>query len=61
MHSELERKLPKILLERIDKKELIEYPNERKSKIGFLDFLFRIWFHHAFSEEGQYLPSTHTT
>lgn len=52
MHSELERKLPKMLLDRIDKKELIEYPNERKSKIGFLDFLFRIWFYHAFLEEG---------
>lgn len=53
MHSELERKLPEILLKKVDKKELVEYPNERKSDISFLDFLFRIWFHHAFSEEGE--------
>lgn len=28
LHTELERKLPQMLLEKIDKTELIEYPNE---------------------------------
>lgn len=28
LHSELERKLPQMWLEKVDKTELIEYPNE---------------------------------
>ncbi|XP_066908151.1 transient receptor potential cation channel subfamily A member 1 isoform X3 [Halyomorpha halys] len=51
LHTELERKLPQVLLERIDKMELIEYPND-KCKLGFLDHLLRMWFFNPFSEDG---------
>ncbi|CAH1391699.1 unnamed protein product [Nezara viridula] len=51
LHTELERKLPQVLLERIDKMELIEYPND-KCKTGFLDHLLRMWFFNPFSEDG---------
>ncbi|XP_018323110.1 transient receptor potential cation channel subfamily A member 1 [Agrilus planipennis] len=52
MHTELERKLPKILLERIDKRELVEFPNESKCKLGFLDCIIRKWFGNPFSDDG---------
>jgi transient receptor potential cation channel subfamily A member 1 len=52
LHTELERKLPQIILEKIDKMELIEYPNEDKCKLGFLDFILRKWFCNPFNESG---------
>jgi transient receptor potential cation channel subfamily A protein 1 len=48
----LERKLPQVLLEKVDKMELIEYPNENKGKLGFLDQLLRMWFCNPFSDDG---------
>ncbi|XP_050537848.1 transient receptor potential cation channel subfamily A member 1 isoform X2 [Daktulosphaira vitifoliae] len=51
LHTELERKLPQVLLEKIDKTEQIEYPNERKTKMGFLDFILRKWFCNPFSDD----------
>ena len=51
LHTELERKLPQVWLEKIDKQELIEYPNETKCKIGFLDFLLRKWLCNPFSDD----------
>lgn len=51
LHTELERKLPQMWLERVDKMELIEYPNETKCKIGFLDSLMRKWFYNPFTED----------
>jgi len=58
LHTELERKLPQVLLERIDKAEQIEYPNERKTKMGFLDFILRKWFCNPFSDDGK-PPNNH--
>ncbi|XP_074035127.1 transient receptor potential cation channel A1 [Leptinotarsa decemlineata] len=52
LHTELERKLPHCLLEKIHKSELIEYPNSTKSKIGFLDSILKKWFGNPFSGEG---------
>lgn len=54
LHTELERKLPKMLLERVDKCELIEYPNETKCKLGFFDSILRRWFGNPFSDEGKF-------
>ncbi|XP_048488333.1 transient receptor potential cation channel subfamily A member 1 isoform X2 [Plutella xylostella] len=50
LHTELERKLPKLLLEKVDKNELIEYPNN-KCKSGFLDLILRKWFCNPFTDE----------
>jgi transient receptor potential cation channel subfamily A member 1 len=52
LHSELERKLPQIWLEKIDKTELIEYPNEDKGKLGFFDSFLRKWLCNPFDESG---------
>lgn len=52
LHTELERKLPRFLLDRVDKRELIEYPNDTKCKLGFLDTVLRKWFCNPFSDDG---------
>ncbi|KAJ8922148.1 hypothetical protein NQ315_004083, partial [Exocentrus adspersus] len=52
LHTELERKLPTYLLERVDKIEIIEYPNDTKCKLGFLDSILRKWFGNPFSDDG---------
>lgn len=52
LHTELERKLPQIWLEKVDKMELIEYPNETKSKLGFFDSVLRKWFCNPFTDGG---------
>jgi transient receptor potential cation channel subfamily A protein 1 len=54
LHTELERKLPQFLLEKVDKMELIEFPNDTKCKLGFLDTLLRKWFWNPFSDDGKY-------
>ncbi|XP_026747288.1 transient receptor potential cation channel subfamily A member 1 isoform X3 [Trichoplusia ni] len=51
LHTELERKLPTILLEKVDKDELIEYPNNKKCKLGFLDLILRKWFCNPFTDD----------
>ncbi|XP_030385456.1 transient receptor potential cation channel subfamily A member 1 isoform X3 [Scaptodrosophila lebanonensis] len=51
LHTELERKLPHVWLQRVDKMELIEYPNDTKCKLGFLDFILRKWFSNPFTED----------
>ncbi|XP_069689310.1 transient receptor potential cation channel subfamily A member 1 [Periplaneta americana] len=51
LHTELERKLPQFLLEKVDKMELIEFPNDTKCKLGFLDTLLRKWFWNPFSDD----------
>ncbi|CAK1554642.1 unnamed protein product [Leptosia nina] len=51
LHTELERKLPAFILEKVDKNEVIEYPNTNHSKLGFIDTLLRKWFSHPFSED----------
>ncbi|XP_054085087.1 transient receptor potential cation channel subfamily A member 1 isoform X3 [Zeugodacus cucurbitae] len=51
LHTELERKLPQRWLPKTDKMELIEYPNNTKCKLGFLDFILRKWFSNPFSED----------
>ncbi|XP_050334009.1 transient receptor potential cation channel subfamily A member 1 isoform X3 [Bactrocera neohumeralis] len=51
LHTELERKLPQSWLPKGDKVELIEYPNNTKCKLGFLDFILRKWFSNPFSED----------
>ncbi|GBP94323.1 Transient receptor potential cation channel subfamily A member 1 [Eumeta japonica] len=49
--TELERKLPTFILEKVGKKnELIEY-QQQKCKLGFFDFIVRKWFCNPFSEE----------
>lgn len=52
LHTELERKMPKIILEKVDKCERIEYPNDTKCKMGFFDSIIRKWFGNPFSDEG---------
>lgn len=52
MHSELERKLPRMLLDKVDKCEIIEYPNDTKCKGGFLDSILHRWFGNPFSDDG---------
>ena len=54
LHTELERKLPQFLLEKVDKMELIEFPNDTKCKLGFLDTLLRKWFWNPFSDDGMW-------
>ncbi|XP_017840949.2 LOW QUALITY PROTEIN: transient receptor potential cation channel subfamily A member 1 [Drosophila busckii] len=51
LHTELERKLPHVWLQKVDKMELIEYPNDTKCKLGFLDFILRKWFSNPFTED----------
>ncbi|XP_050093578.1 transient receptor potential cation channel subfamily A member 1 isoform X1 [Anopheles aquasalis] len=51
LHTELERKLPQMWLEMVDKMELIEYPNEKKCKLGFLDSVLRKWFCNPFTDD----------
>lgn len=51
LHTELERKLPRMLLERVDKMEIIEYPNDFKCKSHTFDYIFRKWFCNPFSED----------
>ncbi|CAD7082067.1 unnamed protein product [Hermetia illucens] len=53
LHTELERKLPQMWLEKVDKMELIEYPNHTKCKLGFLDSVLRKWFYNPFSEDSK--------
>lgn len=55
LHTELERKLPAILLEKVDKNELIEYPNNSHCKLGFLDLILRKWFCNPFTDDGEYV------
>lgn len=52
LHTELERKLPQVLLERVDKMELIEYPNDTKCKLGFFDQMLKKWLFNPFSDDG---------
>lgn len=40
-------------LERVDKMELIEYPNTLKCKLGFFDFILRKWFCNPFTDDGE--------
>ncbi|XP_046391330.1 transient receptor potential cation channel subfamily A member 1 [Ischnura elegans] len=52
LHTELERKLPHMLLEKVDKLEIIEYPNHVEGKRGILDSILKKWFGSPFSEDG---------
>lgn len=53
LHTELERKLPAVWLEKVDKLELKEYPNDTKCKLGFMDSVLRKWFCNPFTDEGK--------
>lgn len=53
LHTELERKLPAVWLEKVDKSELKEYPNDTKCKLGFMDSVLRKWFCNPFTDEGK--------
>lgn len=53
LHTELERKLPQIWLERADRTELIEYPNNQKCKIGMFDMVLRRWFCNPFNDDSK--------
>lgn len=44
-------------LERVDKMELIEYPNTLKCKLGFFDFILRKWFCNPFTDDGEIYQS----
>nr|CAD7261852.1 unnamed protein product [Timema shepardi] len=59
LHTELERKLPQFLLEKVDKQELIEYPNDTKCKLGFLDAVLRKWFCNPFTDDGKLYSTVH--
>lgn len=54
LHTELERKLPQMWLEKADKSELIEYPNSQKCKLGMFDFVLRKWFCNPFNDESNF-------
>ncbi|KAG8225859.1 hypothetical protein J437_LFUL004789 [Ladona fulva] len=49
-HTRLERKLPKLFLQRVNKIRLIEYPNVIKGKLGFLESAFKKWFFNQFPD-----------
>lgn len=53
LHTELERKLPQMWLEKADKNELIEYPNSQKCKLGMFDTVLRKWFCNPFNDESK--------
>lgn len=53
LHTELERKLPAVWLDKVDKLELKEYPNDTKCKLGFMDSWLRKWFCNPFTDEGK--------
>lgn len=55
LHTELERKLPTIWLERAEQTELIEFPNNQKCKLGIFDIILRKWFCNPFTDECKYL------
>lgn len=40
-------------LEKVDKTELWDYPNDTKCKLGFLDSVLRKWFYNPFTDEGR--------
>lgn len=50
MHTELEKKLPRFWLDKINKPEVIEYPNEVKCKLGFADTVLPKWLSNPFRE-----------
>ncbi|XP_071447160.1 transient receptor potential cation channel subfamily A member 1-like [Hetaerina americana] len=50
-HTRLERKLPKMFLERVNKTELIEYPNAVNGKLGFLESVLKKWLGNHFSND----------
>ncbi|KAK9692812.1 Ankyrin repeats (3 copies) [Popillia japonica] len=52
LHSELERKLPRMLLQKVTRCEIIEYPNDTKCKMGILDSILRKWFGNPFTDDG---------
>lgn len=54
LHTELERKLPSMWLEKADKVELIEYPNTQKCKLGIFDIVLRKWFCNPFNDESKH-------
>lgn len=54
LHTELERKLPQMWLEKADKNELIEYPNNQKCKLGIFDTVLRKWFCNPFNDESKF-------
>lgn len=56
LHSKLEQKLPQVWLERVDKMELIEYPNTSKCKVGIFDFILRKWFCNPFTDDSKCDP-----
>ncbi|CAG7718043.1 unnamed protein product [Allacma fusca] len=41
LHTTVEKTLPKFILLRVDKKEVVEYPNVSKARLGFIDYLFK--------------------
>lgn len=55
LHTELERKLPAMWLERVDKMELIEYPNNQKCKLGIFDIVLRKWFCNPFNDDSKFI------
>ncbi|XP_046389520.1 transient receptor potential cation channel subfamily A member 1-like isoform X3 [Ischnura elegans] len=50
-HTRLERKLPKIFLEKVIKTEVIEYPNAARGKLGFLDSVLKKWLGNHFTND----------
>nr|QLH02044.1 TRPA1 [Agasicles hygrophila] len=56
LHTELERKIPRFLLKRVDKMEVIEYPNETDGKGGILEMILRKWFRTPFSDTSVGMP-----
>lgn len=57
LHTELERKLPQMWLEKADKNELIEYPNSQKCKLGIFDTVLRKWFCNPFNDESKFFSN----
>ncbi|ODM99619.1 Transient receptor potential cation channel subfamily A member 1 [Orchesella cincta] len=41
LHTHLEKNLPKFILQKVDKNEVIEYPNARKARLGMIDQFFK--------------------
>ena len=38
LHTSLEKSLPEFILRRVDKKEIVEYPNAHQAQLGILNW-----------------------
>lgn len=54
LHSQLEKNLPKFILQKVDKNEVVEYPNARKARLGMIDQFFK-YFQPKSTRKGRFI------